>query len=148
MQKERNAGTRIVTKYRNEHEIVRRGDARLTCIIMISSCFPRALVQVECFSTHAQTFENHTQVIIILCIEMYMPTYHLTLAQSAISIPISANIWIFPAVKNASIMKTKKRNANAPSTMCRNVGCKEEPGLRIFETNESSGDESSVISVI
>ena len=42
----------------------------------------------------------------------------------------------------------KKRNENAPSTMRRNVGCKEEPGLRIFAINESSDGEPSVISVV
>ena len=62
--------------------------------------------------------------------------------------PISANIWIFPAVKKARMMKVKKRNENAPSTMRRNVGCKEEPGLRIFAIKESSDGEPSVISVV
>ena len=62
--------------------------------------------------------------------------------------PISANIWIFPAVKKARMMKVKRRSENAPSTMRRNVGCKEEPGLRIFVINESSDGEPSVISVM
>jgi hypothetical protein len=60
------------------------------------------------------------------------------LAQRAISMPINANMCIFPAVMNASAMNTTKRNANAPSTMSRKVGCKDEPGLRMVDKKDSS----------
>ena len=47
---------------------------------------------------------------------------------------------------NASAMNTTKRKVNAPSTMSRKVGCKEEPGLRIFARKDSpsEGEEDGV----
>ena len=55
-------------------------------------------------------------------------------------------MWMFPAVMNASAMNTTKRQVNAPSTMSRKVGCKEEPGLRIFARKDSpsEGEEDGV----
>ena len=39
---------------------------------------------------------------------------------------------------NASAMNTTRRNVNAPSTMSRKVGFKDEPGLRMVEKKDSS----------
>lgn len=66
-------------------------------------------------------------------------THHLTLAHNANSMPIKANMCIFPVVRNASVMKTIKRKVKAPSTMRRKVGFKEEPGWRMSVMKESSG---------
>jgi len=65
-------------------------------------------------------------------------THHLILAQRASSMPISAKICIFPAVMNASAVNTARRDANAPSTMSKKVGFKDEPGLRMVEKKDSS----------
>lgn len=65
-------------------------------------------------------------------------THHLTLAQRASSIPISANICIFPAVMNASPMNTTRRNVNALSTMSRKVGFRDEPGFRMSAKKDSA----------
>ena len=41
---------------------------------------------------------------------------------------------------NASAMNTSRRNVNAPSTMSRKVGFREEPGLRIFARKDSPSE--------
>ena len=55
-------------------------------------------------------------------------------------------MWMFPAVMNASATNTAKREVNAPSTMSRKVGCREDPGMRIFARKDSSseGEEDGV----
>jgi len=60
-------------------------------------------------------------------------THHLTLPHKHNSIPIRPNMWMFPEVINARMMKIMKRKAKAPSTMRRKVGCSEDPGFRMLE---------------
>ena len=44
---------------------------------------------------------------------------------------------MFPAVKNSKESKVKRSTANAMSRMRMNVGCKDEPGVRMDENKGS-----------
>jgi hypothetical protein len=50
--------------------------------------------------------------------------------------PISAKICTLPLVRNNRPTKVMNSKANATSRMNRNVGCSEEPGVRIFVRKE------------
>jgi hypothetical protein len=45
---------------------------------------------------------------------------------------MSAKIWKFPEVTNASAIKSKKRRRKIASRMARNVGWRKDPGLRML----------------
>jgi len=72
-------------------------------------------------------------------------TNHLTLAQSASSTIIKANICILPAVMNASVMNTNRRKVNAASTKSKKVGCREEPGFRMSVKSRSEVEDNKCI---
>lgn len=57
-------------------------------------------------------------------------THHFTLPHKATSIAISAMRWTFPRVTIARAHNTKRRAAKALSTKSRNVGLRDEPGVR------------------
>ena len=70
-------------------------------------------------------------------------THHFTLAHKHPSMHISANTWKFPFVSIASPMNTSNKSPNAPSTARRNVGCNDEPGVRIFENKLGDAFDTS-----
>lgn len=78
-----------------------------------------------------------------LLVESMKATYHLTLAQSASSINIKANIWKLPAVAYARMRKTINNAVNAPSRILRNIGFRDEPGCRMLARKPICSVESA-----
>lgn len=56
--------------------------------------------------------------------------HHLTLAHRQPSMPMRANRWMLPPVRNKSPRKTQSNVPKAPSRISRNVGSSDEPGVR------------------
>lgn len=61
-------------------------------------------------------------------------THHFMLAHRHPSIPMRTIICTLPLVKNNSARNTHSSVAKAPSRMSRNVGWRDDPGVRICET--------------
>lgn len=72
-------------------------------------------------------------------------TDHLTLAQSATSIAISAKKCRLPRVIIARERSTSNSAPKAPSTRKRNVGCRDDPGVRILLKKDEDAKAGSVV---
>jgi hypothetical protein len=74
-------------------------------------------------------------------------THHLMLPHKQHSITMSAITCMFPDVMKSKDSRTQSNSASAPSTIRRNAGVREEPGLSISSNTEGMADSGLMFSV-
>ncbi len=72
-------------------------------------------------------------------------TNHFTLAQRHPVTIIRNTKCTLPRVRMRSARKINMRMASTPSTMCRNTGLRDEPGVRMFAKRPSSPDGAAAV---
>lgn len=110
---------------------------KISWLYLLQMCSHKLLSAVP--AVFAEVLEWPWFSSIWISIELKVLTYHLRLPNKPASISIKMKKCMFPPVIQASPTNTRNKSANAQSTMRRNVGCREEPGVRTDVNENVSG---------